>query len=130
MKNNFQHNTKNFDHILKRLHHEIGLLKEWFSKDFPESRLEVIVDANNILMTMTITVKALMGKEMAGNRGHFQNKIVLKEEEVFNLDFMNQFLDAFGWAYRKEISRAINAHYNQEKEREEAGVDISHRKLT
>lgn len=129
-KHNFKHNTKNFDHILKRLHYEIGLLKEWFSKDFPESRIEVLVDANNILMTMTITVKALMGKEMAGNRGYFQNKIILKESEVFDRSFMDQFLDAFGWAYRKEISRAINAHYQREKEKEEAGVTLSYRQST
>lgn len=127
MKNNFQHNTKNFEYILKRLHYEVGLLKEWFSKDFPESRIEVLVDANNILMSLKITVKALMGKEMSGNRGHFQNTVTLQEKEVFDKHFMEQFLDAFGWAYRTEISRAINAHYNAEKEREEAGVALSNR---
>lgn len=126
-KHNFQHNTKNFDYVLKSLHHEIGLLKEWFKKDFPESRIECIVDANNILMIVTITVKVLMGKEMAGNRGHFQNKIVLKEEEVFDKSFMGKFFDMFGNAYRIEIARAINAHYQVEKEREAAGVALSNR---
>ena len=112
--------SKHFDRNLKELNHECDLLRDWFNKDFPESDLKLIVDVDNIRRTFTITVRILMGFEMVKNAGFFENKIVLQEKDIINPSFMRAFFKHFGNEYRKEIARAINAHYNREKAIEEA----------
>lgn len=47
--------------VLEELQHEANLLREWFTRDFPESDLKVIVDVNNITKSFTITVRVLHG---------------------------------------------------------------------
>lgn len=117
--------SRQMDDVLKRLHYEVGLLKEWFKRDFPESRLEVLVEANNITKDFTIKTKVLMGEEMVNNRGFFSNVLALKEKDLINPSFMGAFFDAFGNEYRKQISTAINTHYRNEKAKEEGSWFIS-----
>ena len=108
--------SKRIDHVLKQLHHEVGLLREWFKRDFPESRLEVLVDVDNITHTFTIVTKVLTGLEMTSvNRGQFQNKLVLYEKDLIKPGFMEAFFAQFNNEYRKQIAGAINNHYLQEK---------------
>lgn len=111
---------KYFDNLLKELYEECELLRKWFKRDFPESDLRVLVDADNIRRSFTITVRVLMGEEMVQNRGFFENKIVLSEKEIINPSFMRAFFKQFGNQYRKQIASAVNRHYQQEKANEEA----------
>lgn len=108
--------SKRIDWALKQLHHEVGLLRDWFKRDFPESRLEVFVDVDNITHTFIVTTKVLTGIEMTPvNRGHFMNKLVLQEKDLIRPGFMEAFFEQFGTKYREQIASAINAHYNREK---------------
>lgn len=112
--------SKHIDAVLKRLHFEVGLLREWFKRDFPESRLEVLVDVDNITHSFTVVTKVLTGTEMTPvNRGHFVNKLVLEEKDLIRPGFMEAFFDRFGNEYRKQISAAVNAFYHREQEKNE-----------
>lgn len=109
--------SKRIDGVLKRLHHEVGLLREWFKKDFPESRLEVMVDVDNITHTFTVITKVLTGTEMTPvNRGHFVNKLVLYEKDLIKPGFMEAFFGQFNFEYRRTIAGAINSFYHKERE--------------
>lgn len=109
---------KTFDDILKELHYEIGRLKKWFNDDFPEARLDCLVDINNIVRTLTITTRVLMGEEVVKNRGYFENRLVLPEKRLIDPGFMRAFFEHFSDEYRREISTAVNKHYQTEKQKE------------
>lgn len=100
--------------IIQELQFEVGLLREWFRSDFPESDLKVVVDADNITRTLSITTSVLMGEEMVDNRGFFKNTLVLHEKEIINPLFMRGFFKEFNNGYRKQISEAVNRHYMAE----------------
>jgi len=103
--------------IIQELQFEVGLLREWFRSDFPESDLKVVVDADNITRTLSITTSVLMGEEMVDNRGFFKNTLVLQEKEIINPLFMRGFFKEFNNGYRKQISEAVNRHYMAESQK-------------
>jgi hypothetical protein len=103
--------------IIQELQFEVGLLREWFRSDFPESDLKVVVDADNITRTLSITTSVLMGEKMVDNRGFFKNTLVLHEKEIINPLFMRGFFKEFNNGYRKQISEAVNRHYLAESQK-------------
>jgi hypothetical protein len=109
------------DGTLKELHNEVGLLKAWFQKDFPESRLDVVVDVDNVKRSFAITTRVLMGSEMVSNRGYFQNHLVLREKDIINPSFMKSFYKHFNDEYRRQISDAINKHLHVERMKQNVG---------
>lgn len=109
--------TKRIEWALRRLHEEVGLLRDWFKRDFPESRLEVMVDVDNIRHRFVIVTKVLTGTEMTPvNRGHFVNQLVLEEKDLLRPGFMEAFFDRMAFEYRIQLASAINAHYRREKQ--------------
>ena len=109
--------SKHFDTILKELDHEISLLKEWFTRDFPEATLRVFVDVDNIKRSFTLTTEVLSGREMAANLRALKNRVVFEEKDIIKPGFMKAFISHMQYPYRQEITRALNSHYHQERER-------------
>ena len=108
--------SKHFDMILKELHDEIGHLKEWFNKDFPEATLRVFVDVDNIKRSFTLTTEVLSGREMAANLRALRNRVTFQERDIIKPGFIKAFISHMQHPYRVEISRALNAHFQQERE--------------
>lgn len=109
--------SKHFDSVLKALHDELGHLKEWFNRDFPEGTLRVFVDVDNIRRSFSITTEVLSGREMADNLRALKNKVTFEERDIIKPGFMKSFISAMQQPYRQEIARALNAHFQQERER-------------
>lgn len=111
-----EHFAKIFEGILKEVHYESSLLCEWFKKDFPESDMKIIVDVDNVYRSFTITVRVLMGREMANDIGFYEKKLPMKERDIIKPGFMNAFFKVFNGDFRKEISSFVNSYYQQQKE--------------
>lgn len=111
-----EHFAKVFENILKEVHFESELLCEWFKKDFPESDMKVVVDVNNVTRSFTITVRVLMGREMANDIGFYEKKLPMKEQDIIKPGFMKAFFKVYNGDFRKEIANFVNSYYQQQKE--------------
>lgn len=107
---------KIFENILKEVHFESELLCEWFKRDYPESDMKIVVDVDNIRRSFTITVRVLMGREMAKDIGFYDKRLPMYEKDIIKPGFMKAFFRHYNGDFRKEISNFVNSYYQQQKE--------------
>lgn len=111
-----EHFGKIFESILKEVHFESQLLCEWFQKNFPESDMKIVVDVDNIRRSFTITVRVLMGREMANDAGFYEKKLPMLEKDIIKPGFMRSFFKVYNGDFRKEIAQFVNSYYHQQQE--------------
>lgn len=111
-----EHFGKVFEGVLKEVHFESELLCQWFKRDFPESDMKIVVDVNNVTRSFTITVRVLMGREMANDIGFYEKALPMREKDIINPSFMKAFFKHYNGGFRKEIADFVNSYYHQQKE--------------
>lgn len=102
------------------LFNEIGLLREWFKREFPECELRVHCDFNKITLNLSIDIRVMTSKIVSDNQGFFETPIKISEKQFMKDSFMTPFLRSFNTELRKNISRAINNHLWMEKVKSES----------
>lgn len=101
--------------VMDGLMNEIGLLRDWFKKEFPECELRVHVDFNKVTLALSIDIRVMTSKEVSDNQGFFETPIRISERQFMKDSFMSPFLAAFNTELRKNISRSVNNHLWMEK---------------
>ena len=106
---------KQFDTVME----EIQRLQLWFRNEYPESTLRFDVNLKQKQKPeLVIKCEVLTGKEMTpDNQGFFRNFLILTEEKWNDIFFMDRLLSGMYNAYKGQISKVMNEHYQIEKER-------------
>lgn len=99
---------------------EYGRLMDWFNSVYPEGtiRLDVNSDQRHGVLKYKLTV--ITGKEATPhNQGLFTSEIVINKERFEDIFWMSNFKKNLVPKYQESITKSMNRHYLEEKEKHE-----------
>lgn len=108
------------EELVNAISYHYGELMNWFNQEFPEHTIRLDVHADRRYGKVTYTLSVLTGKSMSDNQLALHNSIMIDGAKFRDGFWMAKFINSIEPNYKKAITKAINQHYNIEKQREAA----------